>query len=169
MKEKLVLFLDRDGVINEKRLDYVKDINELKFVPNIFNAIKKFNDMGFIIIVITNQSVVNRKIISEIQLKEIHDHMLKTMEKNSCEIIKIYYCPHHPDEKCNCRKPNTGMIEQAIKDFKIKIPNAILIGDSDSDIEAATRMKIKSIKIQINGQLADLIEDVKDMFFKQLN
>jgi D-glycero-D-manno-heptose 1,7-bisphosphate phosphatase len=169
MKEKLVLFLDRDGVINEKRLDYVKDINELKFLPNIFNAIKKFNDMGFIIIVITNQSVVNRKIISEIQLKEIHDHMLKTMEKNSCEIIKIYYCPHHPDEKCNCRKPNTGMIEQAIKDFKIKIPNAILIGDSDSDIEAATRMKIKSIKIQINGQLADLIEDVKDMFFKQLN
>ena len=169
MKEKLVLFLDRDGVINEKRLDYVKDINELKFVPNIFNAIKKFNDMGFIIIVITNQSVVNRKIISEIQLKEIHDHMLKTMEKNSCEIIKIYYCPHHPDEKCNCRKPNTGMIEQAIKDFKIKIPNAILIGDSESDIEAATRMKIKSMKIQINGQLADLIEDVKDMFFKQLN
>jgi len=169
MKEKLVLFLDRDGVINEKRLDYVKDINELKFLPNIFNAIKKFNDMGFIIIVITNQSVVNRKIISEIQLKEIHDHMLKTMEKNSCKIIKIYYCPHHPDEKCNCRKPNTGMIEQAIKDFKIKIPNAILIGDSESDIEAATRMKIKSMKIQINGQLADLIEDVKDMFFKQLN
>ena len=95
--------------------------------------------------------------------------MLKTMEKNSCKIIKIYYCPHHPDEKCNCRKPNTGMIEQAIKDFKIKIPNAILIGDSESDIEAATRMKIKSMKIQINGQLADLIEDVKDMFFKQLN
>jgi D-glycero-D-manno-heptose 1,7-bisphosphate phosphatase len=169
MKEKLVLFLDRDGVINKKRLDYVKDINELKFLPNIFNAIKKFNDMGFIIIVITNQSVVNRKIISEIQLKEIHDYMLKTMKKNSCEIIKIYYCPHHPDEKCNCRKPNTGMIEQAIKDFKIKIPNAILIGDSESDIEAATRMKIKSIKIQTNGQLIDLIEDVKDMFFKQLN
>ena len=121
MKEKLVLFLDRDGVINEKRLDYVKNINELKFLPNIFNSIKKFKDIGFMIIIITNQSVVNRKIISEIQLKEIHDYMLKIMEKNSCKIAKIYYCPHHPDEKCKCRKPNTGMIEQAIKEFEIKI------------------------------------------------
>ena len=169
MKEKLVLFLDRDGVINEKRLDYVKNINELKFLANIFNSIKKFKDIGFMIIIITNQSVVNRKIISEIQLKEIHDYMLKIMEKNSCKIAKIYYCPHHPDEKCKCRKPNTGMIEQAIKEFEIKIPNAILIGDSESDIEAATRMKMKSIKIQTDGQLLDLIDSVKDIFFKQLN
>ena len=166
MKEKLVLFLDRDGVINEKRLDYVKNINELKFLPNIFNSIKKFKDIGFMIIIITNQSVVNRKIISEIQLKEIHDYMLKIMEKNSCKIAKIYYCPHHPDEKCKCRKPNTGMIEQAIKEFEIKIPNAILIGDSESDIEAATRMKMKSIKIESNGSLIEEIDNIKKMFFK---
>jgi len=169
MKENLVLFLDRDGVINKKRLDYVKNIDELKFIPNIFNALKKFNDIGFMIIIITNQSVINRKIISEIQLKEIHDYMLKTMEKNSCKITKIYHCPHHPNEKCNCRKPNTGMLEHAIKDFEIKISNAILIGDSESDIEAATRMKMKSIKIQTDGQLIDLIDDVKSIFFKQLN
>ena len=169
MKEKLVLFLDRDGVINKKRTDYVKTINELKFIPNIFNALKKFNDIGFIIIVITNQSVVNRKIISEIQLKKIHNHMLKTMEKNSCKIAKIYYCPHHPEEKCDCRKPNSGMIKQAMNDFEIKTQNAILIGDSETDIEAATKMKIKSIKIQTNGQLIDLIDDVKNIFFKELN
>ena len=169
MKEKLVLFLDRDGVINKKRTDYVKTINELKFIPNIFNALKKFNDIGFIIIVITNQSVVNRKIISEIQLKEIHNHMLKTMEKNSCKIAKIYYCPHHPEEKCDCRKPNSGMIKQAMNDFEIKTQNAILIGDSETDIEAATKMKIKSIKIQTDGQLIDLIDDVKNIFFKELN
>jgi len=169
MKEKLVLFLDRDGVINKKRIDYVKTINELKFIPNIFNALKKFNDIGFIIIVITNQSVVNRKIISEIQLKEIHNHMLKTMEKNSCKIAKIYYCPHRPEEKCDCRKPNSGMIKQAMNDFEIKTQNAILIGDSETDIEAATKMKIKSIKIQTDGQLIDLIDDVRNIFFKELN
>ncbi len=166
MKEKLVLFLDRDGVINEKKLNYVKNINELKFLPNIFDALKKFNDLGFMIIIVTNQSVINRKIISENQLKKIHNNMLKTMEKNLCKITKIYYCPHHPDEKCKCRKPNTGMIEQAIKDFKIKIPNAILIGDSESDIEAANKIKMKSIKIQTNGQLIDLIDDVKKIYFK---
>ena len=166
MKEKLVLFLDRDGVINEKRLDYVKNINELKFLPNIFNSIKKFKDIGFMIIIITNQSVVNRKIISEIQLKEIHDYMLKIMEKNSCEITKIYYCPHHPDELCNCRKPNTGMIEQAIKDFKIDLSNTLLIGDSDSDIQAAYKMKIKSIKMKTDGNLNDLIDDIEVLLFK---
>ena len=166
MEKKLVLFLDRDGVINKKRDDYVKNINELKFLPNIFEALKQFNDLGFIIIIITNQSIINRKIITENQLKEIHDYLLKMMENNSCKITKIYYCPHLPNEKCNCRKPNTGMIEQAVKDFKINLSNAILIGDSNSDIEAANKMKIKSIKIETNGNLIRLIEHVKDIFFK---
>ena len=146
MKEKLVIFLDRDGVINKKRSDYVKNTNELEFITNIFKGIKQFNDLGFTIIIITNQSVINRKIISEEQLKKIHNYMLKIMKKNACNITKIYYCPHRPNEKCNCRKPNTGMIEKAIKDFKIEISNSILIGDSKSDIEAATKMGIKSIK-----------------------
>ena len=95
--------------------------------------------------------------------------MLKTMEKNSCKIAKIYYCPHHPEEKCDCRKPNSGMIKQAMNDFEIKTQNAILIGDSETDIEAATKMKIKSIKIQTDGQLIDLIDDVRNIFFKELN
>lgn len=168
MEEKLVLFLDRDGVINERKTDYVKNINELKFLPNIFEALKKFNDMGFMIIIITNQSIINRKIISKNQLEEIHNHMLKTMEKNLCKITKIYFCPHRPDEKCKCRKPNTGMIEHAMKEFKIKISNSILIGDSESDIEAANRMKMKSIKIQTDGQLINLIDNVRNSF-KQFN
>ena len=169
MKEKLVIFLDRDGVINKKRSDYVKNTNELEFITNIFKGIKQFNDLGFTIIIITNQSVINRKIISEEQLKKIHNYMLKIMKKNACNITKIYYCPHRPNEKCNCRKPNTGMIEKAIKDFKIEISNSILIGDSKSDIEAATKMGIKSIKIETDGQLMDLIEDIKKIFSRQLN
>ncbi len=166
MAMKQILFLDRDGVINEKRNDYVKSVNEFKFLPNIFDALKKINDLGISIIIITNQSIVNRKIISENQLKGIHDYMLKTIEKNSCKITKIYYCPHHPDEKCNCRKPNTGMIEQAVKDFKIDVSNALLIGDSNSDIHAADKMKMKSIKMKTDGNLNDLVEEIKGIFFK---
>ena len=164
MTIKQVLFLDRDGVINKKREDYVKNINEFKFLPNILDALKKINNLGISIIIITNQSIVNRKIISENQLKEIHEYMLKTIEKNSCKITKIYYCPHHPDEKCNCRKPNTGMIEQAVKDFKIDLSNALLIGDSNSDIQAANKMKMKSIKIETDGNLNDLIEEIREIF-----
>jgi D-glycero-D-manno-heptose 1,7-bisphosphate phosphatase len=166
MTIKQILFLDRDGVINERREDYVKNVNEFKFLPNILDALKKINDLGISIIIITNQSIVNRKIISEKQLEEIHDYMLKTIEKNSCKIIKIYYCPHHPDEKCNCRKPNTGMIEQAVKDFKIDLSNALLIGDSNSDIQAANKMKMKSIKIETDGHLNDLVEEIREIFFK---
>lgn len=164
VKKNPVLFLDRDGVINKKRIDYVKNIDEFEFLPDIFNAIRKINELGFIIIIITNQSAVNRQIISEKKLDEIHDYMLSVMEKNSCKIARIYYCPHHPNENCKCRKPKTGMIEQAIEDFKIDLSNALLIGDSDSDIQAANKMKIKSIKIQTNGNLNELISDIESMF-----
>lgn len=167
IKKNRILFLDRDGVINKKRADYVKNIDEIEFLPNIFNAIRKINELGFIIIIITNQSVVNRQIISEKKLNEIHDYMLTIMEENSCKIAKIYYCPHHPNENCECRKPKTGMIEQAVKDFKIDLSNAILIGDSDSDIQAADKMKIKSIKIKTNENLNELIRDIECMFFGQ--
>jgi histidinol-phosphate phosphatase family protein len=161
-----ILFLDRDGVINKKRNDYVKNIDEFEFLPNVLTALKKLNDLGISIIIITNQSVINRKIISEKQLKIIHEHMLKILKENSCRIAKIYYCPHHPDELCRCRKPNTGMIEQAIKDFKIDLSNTMLIGDSDSDIQAAYKMKIKSIKMQTDGNLNDLIDDIEAFLFK---
>lgn len=167
IKKNRILFLDRDGVINKKRIDYVKNIDEIEFLPDIFNAIRKINELGFIIIIITNQSVVNRQIISEKKLNEIHDHMLSIMEKNLCKIAKIYYCPHHPNENCKCRKPKTGMIEQAVEDFKIDLSNAVLIGDSDSDIQAANKMKIKSIKIKTDGNLNKLITDNKNMFFEQ--
>ena len=161
-----VLFLDRDGVINKKREDYVKNIGEFDFLPNIFEAIKKINNLGITIIVITNQSIINRKIILEDQLNEIHDFMQKKMKEKSCRIAKIYFCPHHPDEKCNCRKPNTGMIEQAVKDFNVDLKNSLLIGDSESDIEAANRMKINSIKLETNGDLNHLIDNIKEIFFK---
>lgn len=161
-----VLFLDRDGVINKKREDYVKNIEEFEFLPNIFDALKKLNNLGITIIIITNQSIVNRKIISENQLNEIHDFMQKKMKERSCSITKIYFCPHRPDEKCSCRKPDTGMIEQAVKDFNINLKNSLLIGDSESDIEAANRMKISSIKLETNGDLNHLINDIKEIFFK---
>ena len=161
-----VLFLDRDGVINKKREDYVKNVGEFEFLPNIFEAIKKINNLGITIIVITNQSIVNRKIISKNQLNEIHDFMQNKMKEKSCSIKKIYFCPHHPDEKCSCRKPNTGMIEQAVKDFNIDLKNSLLIGDSESDIEVANRMKINSIKLETNGDLNYLIDNIKEIFFK---
>jgi len=167
MNDEPTIFLDRDGIINKKRNDYVKNINEFEFLPNVFEAIKKINELGFKIIIITNQSVVNRQIISEEELKGIHKYMMNEFKEKSCEISKIYYCPHKPNENCNCRKPNVGMIQQAVKDLDIDLSNSLLIGDSDSDIEAAKKMKIKSIKMKTNGSLIELIDNIKQMFFKE--
>ncbi len=166
MKEDLIVFLDRDGVINRKKEKYVKNINEFEFLPKIFEAIKIINELDFKIIIITNQSVINRNIISKEELDKIHEYMLKKFNEKSCQILKIYYCPHKPDENCKCRKPNTGMIIEAMEEFKINLSNSVLIGDSESDIETAKRMKMKSIKIESNGSLIEEIDNIKKMFFK---
>jgi len=148
------IFLDRDGVVNENRDDYVKNKNEFIFLPQVFTAINKFNQMGFLTIIITNQSAINRGIITKTQLDDIHTFMLNELEKNSCKITKIYFCPHRPDEDCSCRKPQTGLLTRAIEDFDIDISNSWLIGDKESDILAAKKIGLKSIFVnEENGLL----------------
>ena len=158
----LIVFLDRDGVINKKRIDYVKNIDEFIFLPNSIKAIKELNKICSKVIIVTNQSIINRGIISEKKLQEIHDHMLKILEKNSCQISKIYFCPHRPDENCECRKPKTGMLEKAIKEFKIDITKSWLIGDDKKDIQVANTIGLKSIKIETNGNLEKAVKIIKN-------
>lgn len=146
-KQQIAVFLDRDGVINKKRDDYVKSISEFVFLPNVEKAIKKLNDKNYLVIIITNQSAVNRGIITRSTLENIHGHMIHELSKKSCTITKIYYCPHRPDENCDCRKPHLGMIKKAVREFAIDISNSWLIGDSDSDIHAAMMMGLRWIKI----------------------
>ena len=156
------IFLDRDGVINLKRDDYVKSISEFVFLPNVHSFIKKLCDMGFLIIVVTNQSVVNRGLISNNKLNEIHEYMLRELNKQACKINKIYFCPHRPDENCNCRKPRTGLIMKAIEEFKVDISRSWLIGDSNSDIEAANSVGLKSIKVDKEFDLRKAVEIISN-------
>lgn len=155
------IFLDRDGVINYNRDDYVKNIDEFVFLPKIFTAIKQFNQMGFTVFIITNQSAVNRGIITRMQLDDIHDFMLDELEKNECMIEKIYTCPHRPDENCTCRKPKPGMLMKAINEYDIDVSNSWLIGDKMSDIQAANQMSLNSILVDKNTDLYDAIDIIK--------
>jgi len=156
------VFLDRDGVININRDDYVKSIDEFIFLPHAINAIKKLNDLGFKIIIITNQSVINRGIMSENELKKIHFYMINELNKHDCKIEKIYFCPHRPDENCSCRKPNLGLMKKALSDFYIDISKSWLIGDSTSDIELANNVDLKSIKIERNGNLMNAVKEIEE-------
>lgn len=163
MKGKLLskaIFLDRDGVINKKRDDYVKNIDEFVLLNDVIEAIKLLKKRGFLIIIITNQSAINRGYLTHDGLEKIHQHMRDQFQKYNILIDAIYYCPHHPDENCMCRKPQPGLLGKAIKDFSIIKHHSLLIGDSDSDIEAAKQAGIKSVKISTDSSLLELVKQI---------
>ncbi|MBT6169792.1 MAG: HAD family hydrolase, partial [Flavobacteriaceae bacterium] len=143
------LFLDRDGVINIK-LDgqYVKNPEEFEFMIGAETAISKLSKIFNRILIVTNQQGIAKGIMSDNELGVLHKYMLFELKKNGGVINKIYYCPHLATENCNCRKPNPGMIQQAIFDFpKIKVEDSYLIGDSDTDILAGNKMGLITVKV----------------------
>ena len=143
------LFLDRDGVINVK-LDgqYVKNSAEFVFMIGAETAISKLSKIFNRILIVTNQQGIAKGIMSDKELGVLHDYMLFELKKNKGVIDKIYYCPHLASKNCSCRKPNTGMIQQAIIDFpEIKVEHSYLIGDSNTDILAGNKMGLITVKV----------------------
>ncbi len=134
-----VVFLDRDGVINEDSPAYIKSWSEFRFLPGSLEALRHLNANGFTTIVITNQSAVNRGLISEPLLLEIHDNMQQVAEAADGCIADIFFCPHRPDEACACRKPEPGLIHQAQRRHAVDLKKSWMIGDSVKDIECARR------------------------------
>jgi histidinol-phosphate phosphatase family protein len=142
-----VVFLDRDGVINVDRRDYVKSWSEFKFLPGVFEALRLLKKNDVRVIVVTNQSAVNRGLMTLNTLQDIHEKMLGAIRTHGGDIQAIYYCPHTPAENCECRKPKSGMVKNAIKDLKIDLSVSYLVGDSEKDIELGRSVKVKSVKI----------------------
>ena len=134
---KNVVFLDRDGVINYDSPDYIKSWSEFEFLPGSLKALKQLTLNRFPIIIITNQSAIQRKMISQKDLDFIHDMMKKAVQSNGGEIKDIFYCPHVPEDRCDCRKPNPGLIYRATKRYQIDLETSIMVGDSAKDIECA--------------------------------
>jgi len=138
-KEKLlkVVFLDRDGVINRDSPDYIKSWSEFEFLPGSMGALIKLTQKGFAIIVITNQSAVNRGMISRKDLDFIHSHMRSAVRANGGNISAVFFCPHTPDDHCSCRKPKPGLIHQAQSRYTLDLKSTYMVGDSAKDIECA--------------------------------
>ncbi len=132
------LFLDRDGVINIEK-DYLYKIEDFEFIDGVFDICKYYQNLGYIIIVVTNQSGIARKYYTEEDFSKLTSWMINEFSIHGIDIKKVYYCPHHPDisGKCSCRKPNPGMLLDASKDFNIDLKNSLLIGDKERDIQAA--------------------------------
>lgn len=160
MKRK-VIFLDRDGVINKEREKcYVTTVKEFELLPDVGESLKILQRLGYLLIVITNQSAVNRGLITPGKLDQIHNFMKSQLSFFDVTITDIYYCPHRPDENCECRKPKTKMILQAIEDYDIDVPNSWLIGDKDSDTEVGKILNLNIIKIPTNSSLFPVISEI---------
>ena len=160
MNKLKTVFLDRDGVINQERSDYVKSISELEIYPNVAKNIKLLKDAGFLVVVITNQSAVNRGIVTPEMINQIHNSIQNHLKKYGTFLDGFYYCPHIPNENCNCRKPKSGLLEKAILELNIDLNSSWMIGDSDSDIEAADSIGCKAIKINDNFSLDNAVEKI---------
>ena len=156
------LFLDRDGVINKKLEGrYVRNFSEFEFMQGALKAISKLSNVFNRILIVTNQQGIAKGIMSEADLNTLHTQMQERIEKLGGEINKIYYCPHLEEFDCMCRKPNPGMMQQAVIDFpEIIIDNSYLVGDSDSDIEAGKKMNLNTVKVDGDYTLAKWTADL---------
>lgn len=129
-----IIFIDRDGVINRDSPDYIKSWDEFEFLPGALEAIARLCRSGFELILVTNQSIINRGMASRETLADIFIRMTAAIETAGGRLLDIYFCPHRPDENCRCRKPLPGMILSARQKHNIELPAACMIGDSAKDI-----------------------------------
>ncbi len=140
---KGVVFLDRDGTINEE-VEYLNRVEDLRLIPNAPKAIKALNQAGYKVFVVTNQSAIARGLLTEEILFRIHQRLEKMLEDGGAQVDGWFYCPHHPEagdgpftRPCRCRKPDTGMIEAALKQIDQDVMQKFVIGDSLSDMQLA--------------------------------
>ena len=155
---KKTVFLDRDGIINRNREDYVKKIEEFEILPDVPEAIRLLNLANYQVVIISNQSAVNRGLLTLDSLNQINKYLKNELIKHSAHINGIYYCPHRPDEYCNCRKPNPTLIQKAVKELGIDLGNSIMIGDRKSDMETARRVGVRFVLMETNGELLKVVK-----------
>ena len=161
--KRRAIFLDRDGtIIREIAGQYLTEVRGLRLLPKAALAIRKMNELGFLTVIVTNQGGIAKGLMTEKRLDEIHGLLIDRLSKDSAYIDAIYYCPHHPQGKikgyamqCRCRKPEIGMIIEAVKSHNIDLKKSYIIGDRTMDILAGERAKITTILLKTGASGKD--------------
>jgi len=151
---KKVVFLDRDGVINHE-VGYLHKIEDFKFIEGVFDACLYFQSIGYQIIIVTNQSGIDRGYYDEGDFHIVNNWMLKQFKNQGIEILDVFFCPHGPESNCDCRKPKPGMFDQAHDKYSIDMSNSWMIGDKEADVQAATTAGIKNTILVKSGHAID--------------
>lgn len=165
---KRALFLDRDGVINIDK-DYVHKAEDIEFVDGIFQFLNTASELGFELVVITNQSGIARGMFNAEDVDRLHKYMDKEFSKHGVSVSRYYYCPHHPDitGACSCRKPETGMVTQAAEELGLNIKESVIIGDKKSDIKTGKHAEM-ACTILLKGNYEEKPTGIEDIFVSDL-
>ena len=143
-----LVVLDRDGVINEDSGEFIKSVAEWRPIPGSLEAIAALTRAGFLIAVVTNQSGVGRGLFNEQTLEAIHAHMNAAVRDAGGRLAGVYYCPHHPDANCDCRKPKTALLRRLERDLGVSLEGAPFVGDRMSDVGAADAVGARAIHVR---------------------
>ena len=161
------VFLDRDGVINQNRPDHVKSLDEFVLLPGAVQALCLLSDVRMPVVVVSNQAVINRGLVSRVTVHSIHRHMVELARSAGGRIDAVFYCPHRPAEGCACRKPRPGLLEQAAVALEVDLSGSYLVGDALSDVRAALGVRAQPLmvltgrgRIQVPLLAANGLEDV---------
>ncbi|MCB0170392.1 MAG: D-glycero-beta-D-manno-heptose 1,7-bisphosphate 7-phosphatase [Anaerolineae bacterium] len=157
------IFLDRDGVICENRSDYVKSWREFKFLPGAKQSLAALRYLGLPIIVVTNQSAIGRGLVRAGDVEDIHQRMVAEIQAYGGQITRVYCCPHHPEEGCDCRKPQPGMLLQAAQELDIDLNGSYMVGDAMSDLQAGHQAGCHSILVLTGRGLPQLAPALASM------
>ncbi len=160
MKNRAI-FIDRDGTINLD-VHYLDDPDKFEMYPGVGEGVKKLKDSGFKVIVITNQSGIARGYFTEKQLSDIHERMKKEFREFDVMLDGIYYCPHHPDDNCNCRKPNTGLFEKAIREHNIDVKKSYMLGDKILDVGAGKKIGARTVLVPEPNMREEILSKKKE-------
>ena len=144
---KLVV-VDRDGVINEDSGEFIKSVAEWRPIAGSLEAIASLTRAGYRTVVVTNQSGIARGLLTEGALRDIHDRMSSAVRAAGGELAGIYFCPHHPDDGCDCRKPRTGLLRRMERDLGVTLARVAFVGDRASDIEAAEAVGARPLLVR---------------------
>ena len=157
-----IVFLDRDGTISKEYPDDEwKYIDTPKLLNNTIEGLKKIKDLGYKMIILTNQNLIADGIITYKQYEDYNNKLINYLKENDIDILKTYCCPHNNMDNCNCKKPKTGMIDMCLKEFEIDLSNSFYIGDRYSDYELAKKFNLRFYGIK--GKNNDKIFKYEDL------
>ncbi|HDY75825.1 MAG TPA: HAD family hydrolase [Candidatus Marinimicrobia bacterium] len=161
MKKYDTIFLDRDGTLNPDP-GYINDLNHFKLFPFTLDALKKMSKVCNRFCIVTNQSGIGRGKIKQEKLDEIHDYIRSEFEKHHIRLLDIYVCPDHPDHATTDRKPETGMFEDAARNYNIDLNRSLMIGDAGSDIEAGAKLKMDTMLV-LTGKGSETLQNLDNV------